>query len=393
MRPAEHLVIVGGGPAALAAARGYRAAGGEGRVTLVTDDDRAPYNRPALTKEYLRGELEPADLFLEQDGWYGENRVEVVHAAAEALDPDERTVTLAGDRPPLRYDACVLATGAEPRRLPVPGAEDDRILLMRTARDSERLAQLARPGVAVTVIGTGFIGCEAAASLAARGAQVTLLGLEPCPQAERLGVEVGERLRDWLAEAGVSLRLGASVERIEREGERFTVHQAGGQSTGTGLLVMASGVRPRDQLAVGAGLRLGSGARAVATDAALRTTGDRILAAGDVCEAQHPVAGRPLRVEHWGDALAQGEVAGRRLAGESARWEDVPGFWSMIGARTLKYAAWGDGFDAVRLEEHGEGAFAAWYALEGRIVGVLTHERDDDYERGRDLIANGAPLR
>ena len=117
------------------------------------------------------------------------------------------------------------------------------------------------------------------------------------------------------------------------------------------------------------------------------------IAAGDVAFARNARAGRSLRVEHWGDALGQGEVAGRNAAGEDAEWDAVPGFWSTIGDHTLKYAAWGDGFEESRLEPQGDGAFTAWYGREGKIVGVLAHEADDDYERGRSLIAEGAPWR
>ncbi len=391
MRAGQHLVIVGGGPAGLSAARGYRDAGGEARVTLVMDDDRSPYRRPPLTKEFMRGELDASELFLEEEQWYPQNSIELLHARVLSLDVDRRTVTIEGEPGELRYDACVLATGAAPQRLPVPGADDEDVLLIRSARDAERLVGRARDGVRVALIGTGFIGCEAAASLTSRGALVTLLGMERAPQAERLGPDVGARLAGWLESAGVQLSLGAEVERIERRDGGFRVQQAQRGPVEADMVVMAAGVAARDQLARSAGLRLGSGGRAIAADGALRTTGDCVYAAGDAVEAEHPVAGRPLRVEHWGDALTQGEVAGRRVAGERAVWTEVPGFWSMIGAHTLKYAAWGDGFDGIRFDDHGGDAFSAWYTSDGAVVGVLAHERDEDYERGRELIERGAP--
>jgi NADPH-dependent 2,4-dienoyl-CoA reductase/sulfur reductase-like enzyme len=123
----------------------------------------------------------------------------------------------------------------------------------------------------------------------------------------------------------------------------------------------------------------------------MRTAAPGLLAVGDACLAENATAGRPLRVEHWGDALGQGAVAGATAAGQETSWGDVPGFWSTIGSRTLKYAAWGDGFDAARLERGDSGAFTVWYGREGRIVGVLTHDVDEDYERGSKLIAEGAP--
>jgi NADPH-dependent 2,4-dienoyl-CoA reductase/sulfur reductase-like enzyme len=154
-------------------------------------------------------------------------------------------------------------------------------------------------------------------------------------------------------------------------------------------VVMATGVAPRSELAAQAGLELDG--RAIPVSAAMRTAQDGLLAAGDVCVAHNLAAGRSLRVEHWGDALGQGAIAGETAAGADAGWDEVPGFWSTIGSRTLKYAAWGDGFDASRLHRDDDGAFVAWYGREGRIAGVLAHERDDDYDRGRELIAEGAP--
>jgi NADPH-dependent 2,4-dienoyl-CoA reductase/sulfur reductase-like enzyme len=130
---------------------------------------------------------------------------------------------------------------------------------------------------------------------------------------------------------------------------------------------------------------------AVVADAAMRTSDEAVRCAGDIALAHNPAAGRRLRVEHWGEALAQGEVAGRAIAGEDARWDVVPGFWSTIGERTLKQRAWGDGWDDVLLDGDAAG-FTAWYGRAGRLVGVLTHERDGDYERGGDLIAEGAPF-
>jgi NADPH-dependent 2,4-dienoyl-CoA reductase/sulfur reductase-like enzyme len=155
------------------------------------------------------------------------------------------------------------------------------------------------------------------------------------------------------------------------------------------LVVMPTGVAPRAELAAAAGARRAESG-AIAVDAAMRTSRDDLLAAGDVTFAHNAAAERSLRVEHWGDALGQGAVAGRTAAGRDAAWDAVPGFWSTIGTRTLKHAAWGDGFDAVRLDEHADGGFTAWYGRDGRVVGVLAHRADDDYERGRELIAAGA---
>jgi 3-phenylpropionate/trans-cinnamate dioxygenase ferredoxin reductase component len=379
-------LIVGGGPAGIAAARGYRDSGGEGRVAIVTDEHRMPYHRPPLTKQLLRGEMSEDELPLESEEWLGEQRISLISGRAVSLDPDRHEVMISGGRA-LEYRAAVLATGAEPTRLAVPGADHPGVRVIRTLDHVRELIARLRDGEPVVVIGSGFIGCEIAASLRRRGHRVTLVSDESEPNAARLGEEAARQIRGWLAEEGVDLRLGAAVERIEGG---FIVF-AGAAKAQAPVLVMAGGVAPRVELAVLAGLELESGA--VPVDVHQRTAKPDLYAAGDVAFAENATAGRHLRVEHWGDALGQGEVAGRNAAGADAVWDAVPGFWSTIGDHTLKYAAWGDGFDESRFEDYGDGAFTVWYGLEGTIVGVLTHERDEDYERGSALIAKGAPWR
>jgi 3-phenylpropionate/trans-cinnamate dioxygenase ferredoxin reductase subunit len=380
----QRLVIIGAGPAGLAAARGYRDAGGGGDVTLIGAEPHLPYRRPPLTKEFLRGELDRGELALEQASWFADRDVELrLGIRAEAIDPEGGIVRLA-DGQTVPAHACVLATGSRPQRLPVPGADDEDVLAIRLLSDSERLIERARGAKSAVVIGSGFIGCEAAASLAMRGLEVTLVSVEPVPQAERLGHEAGARIAGWLREAGVTLILEVSVQAIE-DARRVCI--AGGRKLEADIVVLATGAVPNGELAAQVGLELHDGA--VATDASMRTESPFLSTAGDVAWALNRSAGRRLRVEHWGDALAQGEIAGRALAGEDADWDEVPGFWSTIGAHTLKYAAWGDGFDQDRLVDYGDGAFTVWYTRAGIAVGVLTHERDEDYERGRELIARG----
>ena len=382
------LLVVGGGPAAFAAIDAYRQAGGGGAVALIADEERMPYRRPPLSKELLRGELEESELPLAGERWLAEHDVRLIGGRAMALDAGAHTVTLAGGRE-LTYRRCVLATGAEPVRLPVPGADDPGVRVLRSLDHLRELRRRLTAGAPVVVIGSGFIGCEIAASLRAREHPVTLVGDEPAPNAARLGDAVAERIRGWLEDDGVTLRLGAAVDRVERDADTLAVRAAGARADGA-LVLMAVGVSPRSELARAVGAQL-SEQGAVRADASMCTSLDGVLAAGDVAFARNAAAGRPLRVEHWGDALGQGEVAGRTAAGREATWDDVPGFWSTIGTRTLKHAAWGDGFDEVRLHERPDGGFTAWYGGDDRIVGVLTHEADEDYERGRELIAAGAP--
>lgn len=392
MSRANEVVIVGGGPAGFAAARAYREAGGSGHVSMLSADPHAPYRRPPLSKEMLRGELDPDELPLAPPGWYDENEVALRHLTVSSLDVERRlVVTERGDE--LLWDACVLATGSEPMRLPVPGGEDKRLLVLRTRDDAERLATLVAAGTAVAVVGTGFIGCEAAVSLTRRGADVTVIGQEPQPQAQRLGEDVGARLAGWLREAGAELVLGAEVQSIQRhDDEDFCIALGGHPAVEADVVLLATGARPRLELAERAGLEIAD-AGGVAADAGLATSAEGVFAAGDIACPEHPVAGRRLRVEHWGDALAHGEVVGRRLAGdEQARWSELPGFWSTIGEHTIKYAAWGDGWDDVRVRDHPGGGWTAWYGRGGTTVGVLCHDRDEDYDAGRERLVRAESL-
>jgi NADPH-dependent 2,4-dienoyl-CoA reductase/sulfur reductase-like enzyme len=385
MSETYELLVIGGGPAGLAAARAFRDAGGDGPVAIVSDEQRMPYNRPPLTKDLLRGDSDEESLPIEAESWLHEREVALVGGRAVHVDVSARAVSLSGGRA-LAYRHCVLATGAEPTRLPVPGADDPAVRVLRTLDHLRELQARLRPGDPVVVIGSGFIGCEIAASLRMRGHPVTLVSDEPAPNARRLGRAAAALIAGWLRELGIVLVLGSEVDRISREDSRLTV-SADARQLRAPVVVMAAGVAPRGELAAACGLELQAGA--IPVDAAMRTRTEGLLAAGDVAFAFNLTAGRALRVEHWGDALGQGAVAGRTAAGAEAAWDAVPGFWSTIGEHTLKYAAWGDGFDAVSVEDE-DSRFSVWYGREGRIVGVFAHDCDGRYERGRELIATGA---
>ena len=381
----ERLVIVGAGPSGLATARAYRDSGGRGRVTMLTPEQYAPYNRPPLTKGYLRGEASREDLPIESDGWYEKNGVELrLFATASAIDRERRIVSI-GEDEELAYDVCVLATGSEPVRPPVPGGNDPEILTMRTIENSTRLQDRVGEDGRAVVVGSGFIGCEAAASLSLRGVEVTLISRDASPQGKRLGHEVGERIEGWLRGYGVDLRLGASIEGIEHTDRGHTVHLGDGDYVETGTVLFATGVAPRIRLASEAGLEVDHG---IITDSSMRTSAPGIFAVGDIAQAYNESAGRHLSVEHWGDALEHGRIAGTVISGGEAAWNMAPGFWSTIGDKTLKYWAWGDGWDEQVYEDEGE-AFTVWYGKEGVLVGILSHGKDEEYERGRDLIERG----
>jgi 3-phenylpropionate/trans-cinnamate dioxygenase ferredoxin reductase subunit len=356
-------------------------------VALITDEGRLPYERPALTKELLRGETTERELSIKEEFWFWQEGVALICGCAMRLDPDAREIVLAGGRT-LRYGHCVVATGAEPTRPAISGVDDPAVRVVRSLGDLSQLTRRLDPGDGVIVIGSGFIGCEIAASLRARGHPVDLVSGEPGPNRHRLGHHASSVIEAWLREAGVRLTLDAAVSAIERrDGELHVV--AGQGRRQARVVVLATGVAPRGQILAGRDLISDEGA--VTVDSSMRTPVPGLLAAGDVALAYNEAAGRALRVEHWGDALGQGQVAGETAAGTHAVWSDVPGFWSSIGDRTLKYAAWGDGYDTCRVERpNGDDAFAVWYGRDDTIVGVLTHNVDELYERGRELIGERA---
>src|SRR6201999_3262482 len=218
------------------------------------------------------------------------------------------------------------------------------------------------------VAGSGFIGCEAAAPLAMRGVAVTIATLESAPQVARLGPEVATEITAWLEALGVELLAEAELAELRPAGDRATRARFTDRHEVTvDRVLLALGVERNDGLAAAAGFAVENG---IQVDASMRTADPRVLAAGDVAFAFNASAGRRLLVEHWGEALNMGAVAGRTMAGEEAAWDAAPGFWSTIGERTIKYAGWGDGWDEQRFEPAADGAFACWYGRDGELVGV-----------------------
>ena len=383
------LLIVGGGPAALAAARAYRGAGGEGSVVMVTDEDLPPYRRPPLTKQFLRDPFPVEDLFLEPLNFFPENGIELTTRCrlAEVDIAARRATTSAGDE--MTYRDILFATGSEPSRPSIPGADAGPVHVIRRVADSSALAGASGSIHNVIVMGSGFIGCEAAASLAMRGVEITLVTMEQVPQQERLGRHVGGWIVDWLSGLGVELRLGQVVDEIDATEARARLRLGSNEVVEADLIVMGTGVIPRTDVQGLSGLPMTSGR--IEVDHAMRTSVPGVWAAGDVALAFNPSAGRRLPVEHWGEALAQGEVAGRTLAGDEASWSSVPGFWSTIGDETIKYRAWGDGFDDYSYSGTDRG-FVVRYEAGGKLVGVLAHENDEAYEESQDLILSGRRL-
>lgn len=293
------LLIIGSGPAGVGAARGYREAGGQGRVVMVSSDTDEPYERPPLSKDELVGpEVAGRTPLLP-----GPTEDVVLHlgATVTALDLGERTAQLGEE--PLTWERLVLAVGMRPRTLPVvePGAEVHHLRTLEDARHLSRAAQRARTAV---VIGSGFIGCEAAASLALRGLDTTLVTPEDGPQLDRLGAFASRALTQWLTELGVELRTGTTVTGLQAP---RTVHLDDGTTLAPDLILAAIGVEPATDFLQDSGLQLHEGR--VVTDDRLQA-GEGVWAAGDCARSHHHLAGRPVDVEHWGDAIAMGSWPG-----------------------------------------------------------------------------------
>ncbi len=257
--------------------------------------------------------------------------------------------------------------------------------MLRTVADLRRLGEAAEHARTAVVVGSGFIGCEAAASLAMRGLEVTLVSPEPGPQQQRLGDHPSGAIRGWLEGAGVRLHHDVQVSAMEAPRR---LHLSDGTTLEPDLVLLALGVEPWTDFLADSGLPMADG-RIVVDDAPAVVGRPASTRRGTPRSRDHALAGRPVPVEHWGDAEAMGEVAGRNAAGASEVWDTVPGFWSEIGEHTLMYAAWGDGWDSADVVEDGA-AFTVWYGKDGVLVGVLAHENEDDYERGQELIAKGA---
>lgn len=393
---AHGLLVIGSGPAGVRAATAYVRAGGPGPVALLSADHDEPYQRPPLSKSVLSGEdpPEPQPVLDDEDDQAAFAKVDVrLDTRVTAVDTNRRVVRTAGDEE-LTYERLVVATGASPVEL--DGVEGGaKVFPLRTLEHSRQLLEAVEGARSAVVVGSGFIGCEAAASLATRGVRTTLVTPEAAPQAARLGQWAGARIAEWLAEAGVELRTGTQVSSVAAPA---TVRLDDGSEIEADLVLAAVGVKPSTDLLDGTSLELEDGR--VLVDGTMRSGDERVWVAGDVSKAKHAVVDRHLSVEHWYDAETMGTTAGESAAAYGTDgieapepWAGAPGFWSDIGEHTLKCSAWGDGYDSLEVVDHGEGAFTVWYAdASGGLVGVLTHERDEDYDRGFELLDNRASL-
>jgi NADPH-dependent 2,4-dienoyl-CoA reductase/sulfur reductase-like enzyme len=373
------LIVIGSGPAGVGAAEAFRAHNSTLPVRLISADPALPYERPPLSKDFLRGETD--DVALHPRSWFADRGIELMQGVElDRIDAEAGFVVVDGE--PHTYHALILAAGATPSPLPVTGGE--RALQLRSLSDAERLRTAGSKARSAVVVGAGFIGCEAAASLARRGVSVTLVAPQDVPQEKRLGREAGEQLLRLVEEAGVRYVGGVSVDAIH-DG---AVQLDRDVSIECDLVLAATGVAPNSGAAEAAGLNIEQSR--VVVGAGMVTSAPNIFAAGDVALAYNRTAGRRIATEHWQDAADQGAIAGASAAGVDAQWDGVPGFWTSIGDGDVKYHSWGDGYESSRLLRHDDG-FTVWYERGGVTVGVLTLNADDDYDLGERLIKEGSP--
>lgn len=373
------LVVIGSGPAGVAAATSYRDHGGEGPIVLLTADGDPPYQRPPLTKDVLAGRSPAEGTPIDEDdpGLHG---IDVrLHTSIESIDTDARTVTTAsGELVP--YQKLVICAGARP--IEVAGLADTDVHVLRSLEQGRAVVAAAGNAGTAIVVGSGFIGCEAAVSLASRGVAVTMLTRSEQPQVDRVGAWAAARIASWLEGAGVTVRTGAAVAQVSAP---RTVVLESGEALEADLVLVALGVRPVGDL--GAGLATDEQGR-IEVDDHLATSVAGVWAAGDNAAARHAVAGRRITTEHWDDATTQGAIAGENAAGGDRAWTEIPSFWSEIGEHPLQYAGWGDGFDSEHPSSDDEG-WTVWYGKDGKLVAVLTSNHYDDDDRGKELITGG----
>jgi 3-phenylpropionate/trans-cinnamate dioxygenase ferredoxin reductase subunit len=375
-------VIVGGGLAGAKAAEALRDEGFDGRVVLLADEDVAPYERPPLSKDYLRGDAGRDAIWALEEGWYEAHDVELrtgTRATELALGSNE-VVLDGGER--IGFEQLLLATGAAPKRLPF-GADTH---VLRTVHDSDALREALTPGARLVVIGAGWIGCEVAASARQRGAEVTMIAPESVPLERVLGPEVGAIYRDVHAAQGVELALGTGVEAIEAGAVRTT----DGRTFPADLVVVGIGVAPRTELAEAAGLKVDDG---VLTDDRLRTSAPNVYAAGDIARAQHPILGETIRVEHWGTALEQGPAAARNMLGRDLAYDRIPYFFSDQYDVGMEYAGHALTYDRVVFRgDPSSLEFMAFWMRGDRVAAGINVNVWDVNEDIQALIRSGASV-
>lgn len=390
MADAVEFLLVGAGLASASCAARLRERGAEGRIVMVGREPDPPYDRPPLSKEYVRGESSREDAYVRPLSWYEDNAVELeLGASVMSLDPSARTAKLSNKRE-LSFDRALIATGANVRILRVDGGELDGIHYLRTFGNSDAIRRDAENAESVVLIGGSYIGCELAASLTAIGKRCTIVMQEQVAMSSGFGEEVGRWFHDLLASHGVELLGGEELAAFVGDGERVSgIRTASGREVEADMVCMGTGVIPDTMLAKRAGLELEDG---IVCDRFLRTSAEGIYAGGDVASYDSAIHRRRLRIEHWDVAMGQGRVAAENMMGGEVEYREVPYFWSDLADWAgLEYVGPAHRWDQlVWRGDPDAGEFTVWYLDEGRVAAALTVGRSEDLMHARRLLASGA---
>ena len=369
MSTEQTFMIVGASLAGAKAAEALRDGGFDGRVVLIGDEAVRPYERPPLSKAYLRGEADFDVAAVHEAGFYAARDVDLrLSTVVGAVDIGSSEVELStGER--IAYDRLLLATGAEPRRIAVPGSDLPGVLYLRSISDADAIRAAVERSEPIVTIGAGWIGSEVAASARQLGADVTIVDLASVPLERVLGTRIGGVFRDLHADHGVKMHFGVGIESIGGAGAVEEVRLTDGSVVPAGAVVVGVGVVPRIGLAEAAGLELDNG---VVTDEYLATSADGVFAAGDVANVYYPRYGSHVRLEHWSGALNQGPAAARNMLGGAAPYEKTPYFFSDQYDLGMEYRGWAPSFDevVVRGDEAGR-EFVAFWLTKGRVGAVM----------------------
>jgi len=380
------LIVVGGGLTAARAIREYRAAGGDGRIALLSKEQSLPYHRPPLSKRYLRGEIDAEQTLVEPREFYDDNGVELL-LGTEVTTLEAREQRVSG----LRYEKLLLATGSVPRTLDVPGAGLSGVHTLRSVEDSTAIRAAAGETRDAVVAGSGFIGMEVAASLTALGLEVTLVSRDADLFAQLRSPEISEHLVDLYRERGVQVIRGDEVHAFRGRSRLDTIELHTGRELAAGLAVLGVGVQPATSFLRGSGIAIDDG---ILVDAQFRTNVPNVYAAGDVARFHDPLFGRSRRIEHWSNANYQGAEVGKVLAGANGGYDTVSTFFTESFGLTLK--VFGDisqHDDRLARGSFADGVAVVSYFERGRLVGTLhTGQSEESEEELKRLISAGARL-
>jgi 3-phenylpropionate/trans-cinnamate dioxygenase ferredoxin reductase component len=393
MTTSSTFAIVGGGLAGAKAAEALRDKDFDGHVVLFAAEEHLPYERPPLSKEYLAGKKELGDFTVASSAWYRDHHVELqLGTEVSAIDPKGHTVSLP-DGSTVHYDKLLLATGSQPRRPPIPGADADGVYYLRTVDSADALNSILTEGSSLAVVGGGWIGLEVAAGARERGVNVTVVEMAELPLMGALGRELGEVFANLHRQHGVDLRLGASVQEITTAGGKATGLTLGdGSTVEADAVLVAVGAAPNLALAEQSGLALGDGG--VLVDSSLRTSDPDIYAVGDIAAAEHPLFATRIRTEHWANALKQPAVAAAGMLGKQAEYDELPYFFTDQYDLGMEYVGHAPHYDKVvfRGDVDAREFTAFWLDGDDRVLAGMNVNIWEGLDDIKALIRSRAPL-